>query len=45
MMIQKAWTYFPLRTLTVSNTFYLSATQGLDREPLSYRSGDKFELN
>jgi hypothetical protein len=24
---------------------YLSATQGLDREPLVYRSGDKFELN
>jgi len=45
MMIQKAWNYFPLRTLTLSNTFYLSATQGFDQEPLSYRSGDKFELN
>jgi len=24
---------------------YLSATQGLDREPLVYRTGDTFELN
>ncbi len=24
---------------------YLSATQGLDKEPLVYRAGDKFELN
>ena len=24
---------------------YLSATQGLDQEPLVYRAGDTFELN
>ena len=24
---------------------YLSATQGLDKEPLVYKSGDKFQLN
>jgi hypothetical protein len=35
-----AW-FFTMRTPFA----YLSATQGLDKEPLVYRTGDKFELN
>jgi hypothetical protein len=34
------------RYFTMKTPFaYLSATQGLDREPLSYQKGEKFELN
>ncbi len=33
--------YFAMKTPFA----YLSATQGLDREPLVYRKGDRFELN
>ena len=40
------------RLVTVTTCFamktpfaYLSATQGLDREPLHYRRGETFELN
>lgn len=34
-------TFFSMRTPFA----YLSATQGLDKEPLGYRSGERFELN